>query len=64
MWLMGEVSALIKVGPQDSCPITFTNRICQDVKPAKEIIDDMVREAKSCIERGQGYISGRAKAKL
>ncbi|WWC69005.1 uncharacterized protein I206_102941 [Kwoniella pini CBS 10737] len=48
MWLMGDVSALIK-----------------DVKPAKQIIDDMIKEAKEQIETGYKFTQGKAvKAKL
>jgi len=36
----------------------------QDVKPAKEIVDDMVKEAKQCLERGNKVLSGGARAKL
>jgi len=36
----------------------------QDVKPAKDIIDDMVKEAKKCLESGAGNISQGARAKL
>lgn len=37
--------------------------IFQDVKPAKEIIDDMIKEAKECIEAG-GKTLGGSRAKL
>jgi hypothetical protein len=37
----------------------------QDVKPAKEIMDDMIKEAKQCLERGNKVLSGGgARAKL
>jgi len=36
----------------------------QDVKPAKEIVDDMVKEAKQCLERGSKVLSGGTRAKL
>lgn len=32
-----------------------------DIKPAKAIIEDMVTEAKGCIERGQKTLGARAK---
>ncbi|KAK6906969.1 hypothetical protein I203_100958 [Kwoniella mangroviensis CBS 8507] len=32
--------------------------LIKDVKPAKEIIDDMVNEAKQHIERGYGFVNG------
>jgi len=36
-----------------------------DVKPAKEIVDDMVKEAKQCLERGSKVLGGGgARAKL
>lgn len=61
-WLMGDVSAMIHVShPIFSYPIDLTE---QDVKPAKAIVDDMVKEAKECIERSQGLLGGKTKAKL
>ncbi|WVR04037.1 hypothetical protein IAU60_001036 [Kwoniella sp. DSM 27419] len=33
--------------------------LIHDVKPAKEIIDDMVGEAREYIERGHGYVQGQ-----
>jgi len=35
----------------------------QDVKPAKEIVDDMIKEAKQCLERGS-KLGGGSRAKL
>lgn len=35
----------------------------QDVKPAKEIVDDMIKEAKQCLERG-AKLGGGARSKL
>jgi hypothetical protein len=67
MWLMGDVSAMINV--RLSFHIgwfynTGTKTDIQDVKPAKEIVDDMVKEAKQCLERGSKVLSGGARAKL
>lgn len=36
----------------------------QDIKPAKQIIDEMVQEAKECIQHGSRLVVGAAKAKL
>ncbi|KAK4684829.1 nitronate monooxygenase, partial [Tremellales sp. Uapishka_1] len=38
--------------------------LIKDVKPAKQIIDDMVREAKQCIENGSSLVAGGVRAKL
>lgn len=64
MWLMGDVSALIHVSLSVANPKAYTDR-AQDVKPAKEIIDEMVNGAKACIESGSKTISsGSVRAKL
>jgi hypothetical protein len=63
MWLMGDVSAMINV--RSSSTFSRVSRADrQDVKPAKEIVDDMVKEAKQCLERGSKVLSGGARAKL
>ncbi|ORY29545.1 putative 2-nitropropane dioxygenase [Naematelia encephala] len=38
--------------------------LIHDVKPAKQIIDDMVAEAKGCIDNGARLLGGGARAKL
>lgn len=41
--------------------------LINDVKPAKEIVDDMIAEAKGCLERGSKVVAangGGARAKL
>ena len=38
--------------------------VINDIKPAKQIVGDMVREAVEMLDRGQRYIGGRAKNKL
>jgi hypothetical protein len=38
--------------------------LINDVKPAKEIVDNMVEEAVKCIQRSQGLVKRAAKAKL
>lgn len=38
--------------------------LINDVKPAKAIVDDMIAEAKACLERGNGLIVGQPRAKL
>jgi phosphosulfolactate synthase (CoM biosynthesis protein A) len=38
--------------------------IQQDVKPAKEIIDDMIKEAKQCLESGASNVVMGTRAKL
>jgi hypothetical protein len=63
MWLMGDVSAMIHVsGYLPPCCRLVPNG--QDVKPAKEIIDEMVKGAKECLQRGSGYVAGDVRAKL
>jgi hypothetical protein len=68
MWLMGDVSAMINVRPsfhiKRRCYNSGMRTDIQDVKPAKEIVDDMVKEAKQCLERGSKVLSGGARAKL
>lgn len=61
MWLMGDVSAMINVGAL-SCSDDEANG--QDVKPAKEIMDDMIKEAKQCLERGSKVLGSGSRAKL
>jgi len=67
MWLMGDVSAMINVRPSfhiGRLHYAGMETDAQDVKPAKEIVDDMVKEAKQCLERGSKVLSGGARAKL
>ena len=59
MWLMGDVSALIHVSLLDERSffrVDGTHQ-CQDVKPAKRIIDEMMTEAKTQIDNGFGMLS-------
>jgi len=35
--------------------------VIKDIKPAKEIVAEMVEEAKECISRAYGYLGGRSK---
>jgi hypothetical protein len=66
MWLMGDVSALIHVShcTEISVYVFWVYRPMQDVKPAKDIIEDMVSEAKKCLESGAGNVAGGPRAKL
>lgn len=57
-WLMGDVSAMIKVSPGFSSSSSWSQLTEQDVKPAKEIIDEMVNDAKKCLENGSKIASG------
>ncbi|ORX36379.1 putative 2-nitropropane dioxygenase [Kockovaella imperatae] len=38
--------------------------LINDIKPAKEIIDEMVKDAKTCIENGGTLLAGKSRAKL
>lgn len=38
--------------------------LINDIKPAKQIIDDMVKEASQCLQHGNSLVSGQSRAKL
>jgi hypothetical protein len=44
--------------------ILLTRDLVQDVRPAKDIIEDMVAEAKTCLESGAQRVAGGTRAKL
>lgn len=60
-WLMGDVSALIKVSRVELLADNKADN--KDVQPAQQIVDDMIKQAKECIDAGSRTLGG-SKAKL